>query len=79
MHFSPIIVREVKSGLTYVNLNKNKPAFPQNLTYQIIDVTNPATAEFVRARGMKIKPEMQEKGKIESLELQRREQLIYGE
>jgi glucan phosphoethanolaminetransferase (alkaline phosphatase superfamily) len=75
----PIIVREVKSGLTYVDLNKNKPAIPQNLKYQITDVTDPATAEFVRSRGLRINPDNRGNGSNESFERHRRNQLIYGE
>ena len=74
----PIIVREVKSGLTYVNLNKTKPLIPENFGYRISDATDAATAEFVRSRGVKIKPYYRN-GSDESFEHQRRNQLIYGD
>jgi glucan phosphoethanolaminetransferase (alkaline phosphatase superfamily) len=75
----PIIVREVKSGLTYIDLNKNKAAIPPNLKYHITAVYDPATAEFVRSRGLKIKPDDRDNASKESFEHRRRNQLIYGE
>ncbi len=74
----PIIVREVKSGLTYVNLNKTKPLIPENFGYRITDATDAATAEFVRSQSVKIKPYYRN-GSDESFEHQRRNQLIYGD
>jgi glucan phosphoethanolaminetransferase (alkaline phosphatase superfamily) len=76
---SPIIVREVKSGLTYIDLNKTKPAIPPNLKYHITDATDPATAEFVRTRGQNIPPDKRDDRSTTSLERQRRNELIYGE
>lgn len=75
----PIIVREVKSGLTYVNLNKSKGVFRKNFGYRITDGTDPATAEFVRSRGMKINLDSLVNESNSSFERKRRHQLMYGE
>jgi len=75
----PIIVREVKSGLTYVNLNKTEPVIPENFGYHITDATDPATTEFVRSRGQNIPPDKRDDRSTTSLERQRRSELIYGE
>jgi glucan phosphoethanolaminetransferase (alkaline phosphatase superfamily) len=75
---TPIVVREVKSGLTYINLNKKKPVFPAKSGYRMTDATDPATVEFVRSRGLNIKPDKDNDGTV-SLERKRRNQLVHGQ
>lgn len=75
----PIIVREVKSGLTYVNLNKTKAVFPETYGYSISDSTPHPTAEFVRSRCKKINLDSLENESNSSFERKRRYQLMYGE
>ena len=75
----PIIVREVNSGLTYVNLNKTSPVFSRNFGYRISDITGHRTAEFVRSRGMKINLDSLANDSNISFERKRRNELIYAE
>lgn len=75
----PIIVREVKSGLTCVNLNKTKAVFRKNFGYRITDGTDPATVEFVCSRGLNAKRDTRDEGNNISFERKRRNQLVYGE
>jgi glucan phosphoethanolaminetransferase (alkaline phosphatase superfamily) len=74
--YPPIIVREVKSGLTYVNLNRSRLVIDESFGYSITDATDSATAEFVRSRGRKITAD---NSGPQSLEQVRRNQLVYGD
>ncbi|HWR01220.1 MAG TPA: sulfatase-like hydrolase/transferase [Chlorobaculum sp.] len=49
-YYSPIVVREVCNGITYVNLNPEKPFNINSHGYRITDMSDAATRDYVESR-----------------------------
>ena len=73
---SPIVIREVSDGITYVNLNKENPLIPKGYRYRIKDVTDAATLDFVESRNNLIKSNEISKRHVTSFEQERRMAMI---
>ncbi|HWQ26863.1 MAG TPA: phosphoethanolamine transferase [Chlorobaculum sp.] len=73
---SPIVVREVCDGITFVNLNKDKATIPESHIRRIKDMTDVATIDLVESRNDIKKFRQNSKRIATSLEQKMRNQLI---
>jgi glucan phosphoethanolaminetransferase (alkaline phosphatase superfamily) len=75
---SPIVVREVSAGITYVNLNREKPLITNSHGYRITEMSDAATLEFVASRNDINKFHEHGRKSETSLEEACRKRLIYS-